>query len=52
MRGRVSTETKAVLALDLLQTIDAAIVASHCETVADVRSLLAGMISAAKDASR
>lgn len=43
---------RAAVALSLLQTVDLAIVASGCETVADVRPLLAGMISAAEDASR
>lgn len=48
----MNTRRKAREALSLLNTIDRAIDASGCRTVADVHSLLAGMILAAKDASR
>lgn len=51
MSGRIPIEVRAVLALDLIETIDAAITAADCATVGDVHDLLAGMKMAAKEAS-
>lgn len=42
-------KVRAALALDLLEKMDAAIVMVGCHTAEDVRTLMRGMIEAARD---